>query len=94
MNTITARYQPLYSPIIQAIEGQVDALRQIPIVNYIESVMLRMREQAVEFTKYFELEAQLRDILRQALRHTDQLTTQFLGDLKVSFHINYSRAAL
>lgn len=88
-NTITARYQPLFNPIIQALEGQVEALRQIPIVIYVESATQRMYEQAMEFTKYFELEAQLRDILRQALRHTDQLTNQFIGDLKVNICLQF-----
>ena len=80
---MTARYQPLIDPLIQAFQGQLDDLKQLPIVIYLNTAMERFGQQINEFSKYVELEAKFREILRDVLHHTDRLTTQLMKDLKV-----------
>lgn len=55
----------------------------MPLFAYMTKTADRMYQQLAEFTKYVEIEAQLRQVLREILRHTDQLMTQLVGDLKV-----------
>lgn len=83
INLMTARYQPLFDPVVQAFQGQMEALKQLPVFIYINTAAERLYLQMNEFYKYVELETLLRHILRDALRHTDKLTTQLINDLKV-----------
>ncbi len=83
-NSITARYQPLIDPVVQAVQGRLDSLKQMPIFAYISKAADRAYQQLQELFKYIELEAELRQILRQLLQHTDRLTNQLVDDLKVS----------
>lgn len=80
----TARYRPVFEPIVQAFHGQVDALKQVPVVAYLTKTAERVYLQLAELYKYVELETELRQILRDALRHTDKLTNQLVNDLKVN----------
>ena len=84
IKAVTARYQPLIDPVVQAVQGQVDALKQLPVFAYMSTVTDRVYQQLNEFYKYVELEAKLRQILRDALRHTDRLTVQLVNELKGS----------
>jgi hypothetical protein len=83
--TLTAAYKPIIDPIVQAIDGQMEALKQLPIINYLNTVAERLALQVQELYKYIELEAKLRNILRQVLRHTDRLSNQLIQDLKGAF---------
>ena len=85
--SVASRYQPLVDPIIEALNGQMDAFNQLPAVAYATKVAERFSQQLNEFAKYVELEAQLRSILRQTLRKTDQLVKQLAEDLKGSLNI-------
>ena len=78
-----AFYQPLIDPLVQAYQGQMDALKQLPVVVYINTVIDRLNQQFKELSKLVELEVKLRQVLRDVLKHTDRLTTQLLNDLKV-----------
>lgn len=80
---MTARYQPLIDPVVEAFRGQMEALKKLPVFVYLNTAVHRMYQQLDEFIKYIELEAQLRQILRDALHHTDKLTTQLIKDLTV-----------
>lgn len=82
-----AHYQPLIDPIVQAYQGQLDALKQLPVVVYINTVAGRLAQQFNELSKLVELEAGLRQVLRDVLQHTDRLTAQLLKDLKVIIHL-------
>lgn len=84
INLMTARYQPLIDPVVQAFQGQMDALKKLPVFVYINTVAERLYQQLNEFSKYVELETELRQILRSALQHTDKLTIQLIKDLKVN----------
>lgn len=80
---MTAHYQPLIDPLVQAFQGQMEAFKQLPIVVYINTAVDRVNQQLNELSKYIELEAKLRQILRDVLQHTDRLTAQLIKDLKV-----------
>ena len=80
-----AYYQPLIDPLVQAYQGQMDALKQLPVVVYINTVVGRLNQQLNELSKLVELEVKLRQVLRDILQHTDRLTTQLIKDLKVIF---------
>jgi hypothetical protein len=80
-----AHYQPLIDPLVQAYQGQLDALKQLPAVIYINTVVDRLAQQFNELSKLVELEAGLRQVLRDVLQHADRLTAQLLKDLKVFF---------
>ena len=85
--SVASRYQPLIDPLIEAFNGQMDALQQMPIVIYTTKVMQRLSLQINEFSKFIELEAQLRLILRQTLQKTDRLVKQLAQDLKGSLNV-------
>lgn len=80
---MTAHYQPLIDPLVQAFQGQMEAFKQLPVVIYINTTVERIYQQLNELSKYIELEAKLRQVLRDVLQHTDRLTTQLIKDLKV-----------
>ena len=82
-NAMTARYQPLIDPFIQAVQGRLDALKQMPLFAYLTKAFDRMSQQLAEFSKFAQMEVELRQVLRQVLQHTDRLTTQLVADLKV-----------
>ena len=84
IDTMTARYQPLIGPVVEAFQGQMDALKQLPVFIYINTAVENIYKQINEFSKLVELEANLRQILRDVLRHTDRLTNQLVNDLKVN----------
>ena len=87
-NAMTARYQPLIDPVIQAVQGKLEALQQMPVFAYMAKTAQRSYQQLEEFFKFLQLEAELRECLRQILRHTDRLTTQLTSDLKVIWQFN------
>ncbi len=62
----------------------------MPIFAYISKAADRAYQQLQELFKYIELEAELRQILRQLLQHTDRLTNQVVDDLKVSFRYKFN----
>ena len=85
--SIASRYQPLIEPVISAFDGQIESLKQMPVVMYATKVIERLSLQIGELSKYIELEAQLRLILRQALQQTDRLVKQLAEDLKGSLNV-------
>ena len=80
---LTAPYRSAIDAIVMAFNGQMNAFRQLPIVNYFNKVVDRVSQQAIVLSEYVQLEVQLRDILRQMLRHTDQLTVKLMNEVKV-----------
>lgn len=86
---MTTRYQPLIDPVVQAFQGQMEALKKLPVFVYMNTVADRLYQQLNEFYKYVELETELRQVLRSALQHTDKLVTQVVKDLKVTLTFDY-----
>jgi hypothetical protein len=73
---------------------KLDALKQLQAIIYINTlvntVVERLAQQFNELSKLVELEAGLRQVLRDVLQQVDRLTAQLLKDLKVFFSKNYS----
>jgi hypothetical protein len=84
VKTIAASYKPLIDPIVQAIDGQMNALQQLPIVIYAKQVVNNIYAQAGELYKFLEVETEMRNFLRQILQRVDRITKQLAVDLKVS----------
>ena len=80
---MTAAYRPAIDAAVNAFNGQMSAFKQLPVVQYVNTVADRITQEMKQLYKFAQLEVQLRDILRRVLRHTDQLTQQLLTDLKV-----------
>ena len=80
---MTAPYRPEIHAIAMAFNGQMNAFSQLPVVIYFNQVAEHVSQQMMVLSEYVQLEAQLGDILRQVLRHTDQLTGQLKTELMV-----------
>ena len=81
---MTAHYQPLVDPLVQAYQGHMDAFKQLPLVVYVNTVVHRLDQQFKELSKLVQLEVELRQVLRDFLKHADRLTVQLINDLKVN----------
>ena len=77
-------YRPVIDPLVQAFNGQMESIQQLPVVMYLNTIAQRIQLQVSDLNKHLELEVRARNVLRQALQQVDKMCVQLAKDLKVT----------
>jgi len=77
-----AAYRPVIDPLVQAFNGQMESIQQLPVVMYLNTIAQRIQLQVSDLNKHLELEVRARNVFRQALQQIDKMCVQLAKDLK------------